>query len=86
MAASELATARPRSLWQCALKMMRSLSGTPAITRWNMPRISSGVVKPTVSGRLMVVAPAATATRATSIRKSSSVRVASSAENSTSSM
>jgi hypothetical protein len=29
---------------------------------------SSGVVKPTVSGRLMVVAPAAMATRETSIR------------------
>lgn len=46
----------------------------------------SGVVKPTVSGRLIVVAPAAIATRATSARKSSSVRVASSAENSMSSI
>jgi len=71
MAASELATARPRSLWQCALKITLAAFGTsatPAMTCWNIARISSGVVKPTVSGRLMVVAPAAIATRETSIR------------------
>ena len=86
MAASELATARPRSLWQCAEKIALSEPVALAITWANMLRISSGVVKPTVSGRLMVVAPAAIATWVTSVRKSSSVRVASSAENSTSSM
>ena len=45
----------------------------------------AGVVKPTVSGKLMVVAPASMAAWQTSARNSSSVRVASSGENSTSS-
>ncbi len=50
----------------------------------NILRYSSGVAKPTVSGQLMVVAPASMAAWTTSARKSSSVREASSGENSTS--
>ena len=46
---------------------------------------SIGVAKPTVSGQLMVVAPASMAAWTTSTRYSSSVREASSGENSTSS-
>jgi hypothetical protein len=48
--------------------------------------ISSGVEYPTVSGRLMVVAPASITDSTTRQRKSRSLRVASSAENSTSSV
>ena len=48
-------------------------------------RHSSGVAKPTVSGRLTVVAPAAMQALTTSARKSVSVRLASIGENSTSS-
>ena len=48
--------------------------------------ISSGVEYPTVSGRLIVVAPASMTASTTRHRKSRSLRVASSAENSTSSV
>ena len=47
---------------------------------------SAGVLYPTVSGRLIVVAPACIAAVNTSIKNSVSERVASSAENSTSSV
>ena len=44
IAASELATAMPRSSWQCALNTTSLAPGTVAIRRWNRPRISAGVV------------------------------------------
>jgi hypothetical protein len=79
------ATARPRSLWQWTEKTARSAPGI----RWRRSRInaaySSGCVYPTVSGTLSVVAPASSAVVKTWTRKSGSERVASSAENSTSS-
>jgi hypothetical protein len=86
MAARLLATARPRSSWQCVLKIALSELGTRWRISMKKSRISSGTVYPTVSGRLMVVAPAAMAPSTTRQRKSRSLRVASSAENSTSSV
>src|SRR5277367_5616937 len=58
MPARELATAMPRSLWQWAERIMSSIPGTRALIRRKIAAYSSGVVKPTVSGMLMVVAPA----------------------------
>ena len=84
-AASVLATAMPRSLWQCTDRPTLSIPGTRSLRRAMRSRYSWGVVYPTVSGTLMTVAPARMAASITRTRKSGSVRVASSAENSTSS-
>ena len=43
IAAIVFATARPRSSWQCALKIALSEFGTRAITSWKKRPISSGV-------------------------------------------
>src|SRR5664279_1000590 len=83
-AARLFATASPRSLWQCAEKTMRSDPLTRARTVWKNRTISSGVAYPTVSGRFTVVAPASMTASTTATRKFRSLRVASSAENSTS--
>ncbi len=81
----ELAVAMPRSLWQWTAMMALSTLGTLFI-RLSMiaPKIS-GVVYPTVSGMLMVLAPFLMAVSTTRQRNSGSVRPASSAENCTSS-
>src|ERR1035437_930145 len=63
---------------------MRSDPRTRARTVWKNRTISSGVAYPTVSGRFTVVAPASTTASTTATRKFRSLRVASSAENSTS--
>ncbi len=77
----------PRSLWQWTEMITSSRS---PLTSLNTRRISStksaGVANPTVSGMLMVVAPASTARRHTAIMNSGSERVASWGENSTSSV
>ncbi len=66
IAASEFATASPRSLWQCTLTTAESPS---ALTTWPISTpYSSGIAYPTVSGMLTVLAPAATTARETSIR------------------
>src|SRR6202165_581171 len=83
-AASEFATAIPKSSWQCALSVMPSTSPRDARTLRNISPYSSGTAYPTVSGKFKMVAPASTATRQTWHKKSMSVRPASSAENSTS--
>ena len=82
--ASEFATARPRSLWQCV--EITTWSGMASRTVRTSSPNSCGMAYPTVSGTLIVVAPASTATWKHSSRKSSSVRVASCAQNSTSSV
>ncbi len=56
--ASELATASPRSSWQWTEKTALSELGTRSRTARNIAWYSAGTAKPTVSGRLMVVAPA----------------------------
>ena len=76
----------PRSLWQCTEKIALSEFGTRARTVSNMAWYSCGVVYPTVSGRLIVVAPALIAASTIRHMKSISVRVASSADHSTSSV
>ena len=43
-AAMELATAMPRSLWQCAENTALSEFGTRSRTIWNMAKYSSGIV------------------------------------------
>src|SRR5664280_2066858 len=63
---------------------MRSDPRTRARTVWKNRTISSGVAFQTVSGRFTVVAPASTTASTTATRKFRSLRVASSAENSTS--
>src|SRR5664280_1515643 len=63
---------------------MRSDPLTRARTVWKNRTISSGVAYPTVSGRFTVVAPASMTASTTATRKFRSLRVASSAENSTS--
>ena len=82
--AIELATARPRSLWQW-VEMTTSSRTASRTVRTSSPN-SCGNAYPTVSGTLIVVAPSSTAARITSSRNSSPVRVASCAENSTSSV
>ncbi len=82
--ASAFATASPRSLWQCV--EMTTSSGTASRTMRTSSPNSLGVAYPTVSGTLIVVAPHSTAERTHASRKSSSVRVASCALNSTSSV
>ncbi len=83
-AASVLATAMPRSSWQWTARTVRAMFGTCSnrcsIRRWN----SAGVVQPTVSGMLTVVAPTSMTASTTWARKSGSVRAASSGENWTS--
>ena len=86
IAARELATARPRSLWQCVETMTSSRSPfTCSYTVVSMSTNSDGVAYPTVSGMLMVVAPASTAALQMSMMNRGSERVASCGENSTSS-
>src|SRR3984885_14239698 len=65
---------------------MSSIPGTRVLTRRKIAAYSSGVVKPTVSGMLMGVAPAWTATVIILGRNSGWERVPSSVENSTSSV
>ncbi len=81
---SELATATPRSLWQWTDHTARSEFGI----RSRSDRISApnchGIVYPTVSGMLIVVAPASITASMSRHRKSGSERPASSGENSTS--
>ncbi len=81
--ASELATAIPRSSWQCV--ETTTPSPDTATIRAMSASYSHGIAYPTVSGMLMVVAPAAIAVVATSQRYPMSDLAASSAENSTSS-
>ena len=74
-------TARPRSLWQWTEMITSSRSPlTSAYTRRISSTKSTGVANPTVSRMLMVVAPASTARRHTSIMKPGSERVASGGE------
>jgi hypothetical protein len=61
-----------------ALKMARPAFGTRVMTIRKNSAISSGVEYPTVSGRLIVVAPASMTASITRQRKSGSLRVASS--------
>ena len=84
IAASELATPRPRSSWQWTESTARPMFGTrPRTKRMSSPN-SEGIAYPTVSGMLIVVAPASIAASTTAQRNSQSERKASSAENSTS--
>ncbi len=83
-AASEFATAMPRSLWQCTDQTALSELGIRSRSlRMNSPNCC-GTAYPTVSGMLIVVAPSRIATSSTRHRKSGSERLASSGENSTS--
>ena len=65
-AARLFATAKPRSLWQCTLMTTSSMPGTFSRIFAIRPPNSSGIVYPTVSGMLSVVAPASTAAVSTS--------------------
>ncbi len=84
-AAMLLAVARPRSLWQCVEKVTwwNTDGGTAAYTRARTSAMNDrywcGSAEPTVSGRLMVVAPALMAVMHACARKSADVRDASSA-------
>ena len=86
IAARLFAVARPRSSWPWNESTAASHSGT----RVRRPRIIastwSGVAKPTVSGRLMVPAPASSTARTSSATNAGSARVASIGLNSTSSV
>ena len=82
--ASVLAVAIPRSLWQCMERTTLSSAGTFSFSRRMRSAISWGVAYPTVSGTLIVFAPAFTTASTVRHRKSKSVRAASSVENSTS--
>ena len=84
IAAKEFATAKPRSLWQCTLISALSILGT--FERIFLIRVlnSIGVEYPTVSGILTTVAPALITASTTLYKNSGLVRLASSAENSTS--
>ncbi len=84
-AASEFATARPRSLWQCTLITACRMFFTCSIRYRMIPAYSEGNEYPTVSGMFTVVAPASIAASTTAARNGSSVRLASSGLNSTSS-
>ncbi|MMZ64692.1 hypothetical protein D1872_270420 [compost metagenome] len=65
------------------LSCIFSIPGTVDLMVLNMAPNWSGVANPTVSGRLTTVAPAEIAVAVTLHRNSISVRLASSAENST---
>jgi hypothetical protein len=83
-AASVLATAMPRSSWQCTAMTALPMFGTQS-NRYSMSAPNrSGVDQPTVSGMLTVDAPASMTASTTSARNSGSVLAASSGENSTS--
>ena len=82
---SELATASPRSLWQCTERTALSMFGTRLRSISMSAANSSGAVYPTVSGMLIVPAPALIALSTVRQRKSGSVRVPSSGLHSTSS-
>ncbi|GBD28273.1 hypothetical protein HRbin31_00286 [bacterium HR31] len=82
--ARELATAIPRSSWQCTLQTTRSESGTRSRTVRMRFAYSWGTAYPTVSGRLITAAPSRMAASTTRHRNSTSERVASSQLNSTS--
>src|SRR3984893_11858667 len=73
---SELAVARPRSLWQWTESTTVRSLGTCSYIQAMSERHSSGVAYPTVSGRLIVVAPASMQLLTTSARYSRSVRLA----------
>ena len=74
----------PRSSWQCIERIAWSSPGTFSLRRRTRSAISIGVAYPTVSGMLIVVAPAFTTASTVRQRYSKSVREASSVENSTS--
>gem|GEM_PF-2556784 len=76
-----LATARPKSSWQCTLT---SLPGAACAASLTSSAILSGVATPTVSGTSITSAPARETAEKTSRRNAGSLLVASSAENSTS--
>ena len=79
MAVKEFAVARPKSLWKCTLIGAEKLFLISVINS----RVKTGVKTPTVSGTSKKSAPASTTELKTSNKKSLSVLVASSAENST---
>mmetsp|Transcript_22698 Transcript_22698/g.46250 ORF Transcript_22698/g.46250 Transcript_22698/m.46250 type:complete len:230 (+) Transcript_22698:996-1685(+) len=81
-AASELAVARPKSLWQWVDHTALCESLVFAMQYAKMLAYSSGRVYPTVSGKLIVVAPASMTAAHNSTRNSGSERPASSGENS----
>ncbi len=83
--ASELATAKPRSLWQWVEKITLSAPGTFSIRVFIRLLNSLGIEYPTVSGILIVVAPFLIATSTHLHKKSTGVRVASIPDHSTSS-
>src|SRR5437762_689553 len=82
-AESELATARPRSLWQCTDHTTRSELGIRSRNDLISAPNCHGIVYPTVSGMLTVLAPALITASRSRHRKSASERPASSGENST---
>ena len=57
-AASALAVAMPRSLWQWVAMVIASIPGTRSSSIRMISALSRGAVYPTVSGMLIVVAPA----------------------------
>src|SRR5215831_4922168 len=81
---SELATAMPKSLWQCTDHTALLELGTRVRRVAMSDPNCHGVVYPTVSGMLIVFAPALIAASISRQRKSGSERPASSGENSTS--
>src|SRR3954447_9076675 len=83
--ANEFATARPRSSWQWTDSTTPDSSGTSSYSRPRNVAYSPGIVYPTVSGTLIVVAPSSIAAAITDAVNSTSARVASIGENSTSS-
>src|SRR3954451_22939920 len=83
--ANELATATPRSSWQCTEVVTPERPGTIRYSSRHIAACSSGIEYPTVSGTLIVLAPSSRAIWSTSAVNSSSERVASIGENSTSS-
>ncbi len=83
--AKEFATASPRSSWQWTESTTSRRSGTSSYRRSSQAVNSCGIVYPTVSGMLIVVAPSTIAVCTTSAVNSTSARVASMGENSTSS-
>ena len=85
-AAKEFATAMPRSLWQCVDQTTLSELLTRAINCCIRSPQRAGIEYPTVSGTLIVLAPASMTASNTCTKKSMSERTASSAENSTSSV
>ena len=72
--AKELATAMPKSLWQCTDQMALSLLGMRSRKVLMKLPYNSGTAYPTVSGTLMVEAPSAITASKTRHKKSMSLR------------